>query len=96
MRALILGMGACLAEAVPSVPDVSTSIWAQWGLAGLVVCYTLWRDYEREKRMSEALAKQNDFIQNTLVATIQKNSVSLDELKRRPCMFEKESDRGSN
>ena len=48
-------MGFLLLATVPFEGDPSA--WAQWGLAGLVVGYTLWRDWQREKRMSEALEK---------------------------------------
>lgn len=56
----MLGM---LAVAAPPVSG-DASVWAQWGLAGLVVGYVLWRDHQRERRMSDALEEREEFIRD--------------------------------
>ncbi len=53
------------------------SIWAQWGLAGLIVSYTLWRDHQRERRMAKAVEKQNQWMRETMHETIKHNTAAL-------------------
>lgn len=73
----ILGMGTFFLAAVPVDGDLSA--WSQWGLAGIVIGYTLWRDGQREKRMSEALEKHQAWVQQTLLAALERNSVALEK-----------------
>ncbi len=73
-----LGMGALLLASIPMGGDMS--LWAQWGLAGLVVGYTLWRDGQRERRMSEALEKHQDWVRNTLIAALERSSAALERI----------------
>lgn len=67
--------------------DDSFSIWAQWGLAGAVVGITLWRDWEREKRMSAEIGKLTEQMNKAFMGALEKNTLALEELKRRPCMI---------
>lgn len=73
-----LGMLALLGIAAPLTGDSTT--WAQWGLAGLVVAYTLWRDHSREVRMGAALDRQQDWIRDTLTKALGQNTAALQEV----------------
>lgn len=76
-----MGMGALLFASVPIGGD--PSIWAQWGLAGLVVGYTLWRDQNRERRMAEAIERHQSWVQSTLLSTLERNSVALEKMAEK-------------
>ena len=80
------GMGALLIAALPL--DGNPEMWAQWGLAGLVVGYTLWRDWSREKRMSEAIEKHQTWVQQTLLCALDRNTRALERIASRPCAKE--------
>jgi hypothetical protein len=71
-------MAALLAASVPIGGD--SGMWAQWGLAGLVVAYTLWRDMDREKRMATALAENHAWVRQTLLAALERNSAALERM----------------
>ena len=79
-------MSKLIAGAMVGLMAVSTPIggnggqWAQWGLAGVVVAYTLWRDMEREKRMSSSLHNHHEWVRNTLLDALQKNTAALNRI----------------
>jgi len=73
--AMKTGMGALLAISVPVGGD--SAMWAQWGLAGLVVGYVLWRDWLREKRMSEAIERDHKWVRETLLGALEKSTAAL-------------------
>lgn len=72
------GMGLLLAAAAPIGGD--STLWAQWGLAGLVVGYTLWRDHHRERRMSESIDKDHKWVRETLVDALERNTAALEKM----------------
>ncbi len=72
------GMGALLAVSVPVGGD--SAMWCQWGLAGLVVSYVLWRDWLREKRMSEAIERDHKWVRETLLDALEKNTRALEQM----------------
>ena len=72
------GMGALLLVSVPPTPD--PELWAQWGLAGAVVAFTLARDWNREKRMSEALEKHQAWTQQTLLNALERNTKAIERI----------------
>jgi hypothetical protein len=72
------GMGALLLASVPVGGD--PTIWAQWGLAGMVVAYTLWRDSVRERRMAEALERHQTWTQATLLSALERNTAALEKM----------------
>ena len=76
-------MGALLLATVPVEPN--PELWLNWGLAGLVVSYTLWRDWTREKRMSEAIDKHQAWVQQTLLCALERNTRALERISNRPC-----------
>ena len=76
-----VGMGVLLLASVPVGGD--PTLWAQWGLAGLVVGYTLWRDNAREKRMSEAIEKDPRWVRETLVGALERNTSALEKMTAR-------------
>ncbi|MCY3019538.1 MAG: hypothetical protein NTW87_10990 [Planctomycetota bacterium] len=80
-------MGVLLAASVPMTGD--PGLWAQWGLAGIVVGYTLWRDWQRERRMSEALEKHQTWVQQTLVCALERSTKAMERIASRPCIAEK-------
>lgn len=73
-----MSMGVLLIASVPVGGD--PGIWAQWGLAGVVVGYTLWRDHQRERRLSEAIERHQSWVQTTLLAALERNSVALERM----------------
>ena len=74
------GMGALLLAAIPPAEGGDQTVWAQWGLAGLVVGFTLWRDYEREKRMSAAIEAEQKWVQETLMSALERNTMAMQSL----------------
>ena len=76
--AMKTGMGALLAISVPVGGDAAA--WGQWGLAGLVVGYVLWRDWLREKRMSEAIERDHKWVRETLLEALEKNTLALQKM----------------
>lgn len=80
------GMGALLLATVPV--GGAPALWAQWGLAGTVVGYTLWRDWQRERQMSESTERQNEWVRNTLVKALERNSVVLEKVAERAPKFQ--------
>ncbi len=72
------GMGALLLASIPVGGD--PTLWAQWGLAGAVVGYTLWRDWQRERQMTESIERQNEWVRNTLVKALERNSVAMEKI----------------
>ena len=70
-------MGILLAATIPVGGNPSQ--WAQWGLAGVVVGFTLWRDYHREKRMSAAIERDHKWVRETLVEALERNTAALDK-----------------
>jgi sensor domain CHASE-containing protein len=75
------GMGVLLAASVPLGGD--STLWAQWGLAGVVVGFTLWRDHSRERRMSSAIEKDHKWVRETLVNALERNTAALEKMTAR-------------
>lgn len=74
-----LSMGLFFIAAAPL--DASTSdIWLQWGLAGVVIAYTLARDWQREKRMYEELNRHHLWAQSTLMAALDRSSIAIEKI----------------
>ena len=80
------GMACLMVAAVPGA-DGGSEVWAQWGLAGLVVGFTLWRDYLREKAMAAAMEKrqaeavgQQKWVQDTLMGALERNTLAMQSL----------------
>lgn len=63
--------------------DGTGTAWAQWGLAGLVVGYSLWRDHDRERRMGAALDRQEAWIRMTLGRLMAENTAAIKALTRQ-------------
>jgi hypothetical protein len=76
-----MGMGALLVASVPMGGD--PGLWANWGLAGLVVGYTLWRDSLRERRMAEAIERHQAWVQTTLLSALERNTVALEKMTEK-------------
>ncbi|MCK6470875.1 MAG: hypothetical protein L6Q38_02470 [Nitrospira sp.] len=74
-------MGLLFLASVPVGGD--PSLWANWGLAGMVVGYTLYRDWQREKRMSEAIERHEEWVRGTLVGALERNSVAMERVVER-------------
>jgi hypothetical protein len=81
--ALKLSMGTLLAITAPL--DGDGAVWAQWGLAGVVVAYVLWRDWHREKRMSEAIERDHTWVRETLLGALERNTAALQKMVRSSC-----------
>lgn len=76
--AMRCGMGLLLIAAVPVGGD--PGVWAQWGLAGMVVGYTMWRDWNRERRLSEDLQTHQAWVRDTLLEALERNTVALEKV----------------
>ena len=74
-------MGLLLAVALPL--NGNASQWGQWGLAGIVVGYTLWRDWHREKRMSQIIEKDHQWIRDTMLGVLERNAAVLRRISTR-------------
>ena len=72
-------MGGLLVVATP-IGSSTTELWAQWGLAGVVVAYVLWRDWQRERRMSIAIEHQQRWIRETLVGALERNAKAMERM----------------
>lgn len=68
-----------MAASVP-IDSVEPELWMQWGLAGVVVAYVLWRDWQRERRLSTAIEGQQRWIRETLVATLERNAGAMERM----------------
>lgn len=53
------------------------NIWAQWGLAGLVIGFSLWRDWHRERELSNRLEGHEHWVRERLLAVIERNTEAL-------------------
>ncbi len=74
-----MSMVGLFAAATP-IDATETSLWAQWGLAGVVVAYVLWRDWQREKRMGAAIDGQQKWIRETLVGALERNAKAMERM----------------
>ena len=74
-----IAMVGLLAMTTPTSSE-DFKLWAQWGLAGLVVAYTLWRDTQRERRMALAMEGQQRWVRDTLVRALERNSAAIERL----------------
>lgn len=72
-------MVGLLAASAP-VETTDTSLWFQWGLAGVVVAYVLWRDWEREKRMGAAIDSQQRWVRETMLEALERNAAALERV----------------
>jgi hypothetical protein len=74
-----VSMGILFIAATP-VDAAVPELWANWGLAGVVVAYVLWRDWQREKRMGAAIDTQQKWIRETLVETLEHNAAAMERM----------------
>ena len=74
-----LSMVGLFAAATP-IDASDPSLWANWGLAGVVVGYVLYRDWQREKRLSSAIEAQQKWIRETLVETLARNATAMERM----------------
>lgn len=76
-----LAMVALLGASIPfSQADLNP--WAQWGLAGLVVGFTLWRDHQREARLEHQLRDQHTWTRDRLLAALEHHTAVMERLDR--------------
>ena len=69
--------------------------WMQWGLAGVVVAYVLYRDWDREKRMGRTIQANEQWVRDTLLTALDRNTRALEQLANRPCLAWKDRSTGS-
>ena len=74
-----MSMVGLFAAATP-IDATEPSLWAQWGLAGVVIAYVLWRDWQREKRMGAAIDGQQKWIRETLVGALERNAAAMERM----------------
>jgi pyridoxal biosynthesis lyase PdxS len=74
----LLAAGAPVTVAIDT--DAAVALWAQWGLAGVVVGYVLWRDWQRERRMATAIESQQKWIRETLLLTLERNAAVMEQV----------------
>lgn len=88
MLALVrLGILGLLFASAP-VTQPAAGPWMQWGLAGVVVGYTLYRDWDRERRMSSSIQSNEQWVKDTLLSALDRNTRALERLGDRPCLAE--------
>ena len=76
-----LAMTGVLLVFAASVPlGLDPKLWAEWGLAGIVVIYILWRDHSREKRMSKSIEQNHEWVRETLVDALERNTSALEKM----------------
>ena len=71
-----------LFAAATPVEASDVSLWANWGLAGVVVGYALYRDWQRERRLSAAIESQQKWIRETLVGALERNATAMERMLR--------------
>lgn len=74
-----IAMVGLFAAATP-IDAAEPALWAQWGLAGVVVGYVLWRDWQRERRLSSAIEAQQRWIRETLVLALERNATAMERM----------------
>ena len=82
-----MGTGVLLLAVV--LFGVDPAMWTQWGLAGLVVGYNMWRDSYRQRRMSEELQRHQTWVRNTLLEALERNTAALERMAARPMQGQK-------
>jgi hypothetical protein len=69
-----------------------------WGMPAAVIAFFIWRDYDRETKMTKRIQEVEDYVRQTLTGLIANSMKSndelkaanlavLEELKRRPCQY---------
>jgi len=82
---VLLTVNVCEAEILR--PDAGIVIpWGQWGLAGGVIAFVLWRDWDRERRMAERSMQQEDWARSRLLDTLETVAAAISRLCDRPCL----------
>jgi len=76
-----LGMLTLLGASVP-VGVTAPEVWLQWGLAGVVVAFVMWRDHHRERRMAALIERQDAWTRDTLLRALAQNTAALQEVTR--------------
>ncbi len=69
-----------LVGASTPIESIDPTVWCQWGLAGVVVVYVLWRDEHRERRMAQAIDSQQRWIRETLVKALERNATAMERM----------------
>jgi hypothetical protein len=69
------------------MPPDFWSYLAQYGWPVAMVGLFMWRDWEREKRMSARLDLLEDRFTTLQGETIARNTLALEELGKRPCLL---------
>lgn len=57
-----------------------SELWLQWGLAGVVVAFVMWRDHQREKRMTAVIEQQEAWMRDTLISALGQNTAALQDV----------------
>jgi len=76
-----LGMLTLLGASMPTATDCP-ELWGQWGLAGVVVAFVMWRDHHRERRMAAAIERHQAWTRDTLLHALAQNTAALQEVTR--------------
>lgn len=74
-------MLALLAVAAPLGADAQA--WAQWGLAGLLVGYTQWRDWRREEQMRAAREADHNWAREKMLPALERCSTVIQQCTRQ-------------
>ena len=74
-----VGMVALLGASIPTTESPS-ELWLQWGLAGVVVAFVMWRDHHRERRMTAVIERQEAWMRDTLIRALTQNTAALQEV----------------
>lgn len=80
LKTLMIGCWL-LGAGVPISEPQDIGLWAQWGLAGVVVAFVMWRDTTRERQMREKAEADQKFMQDTLLGVIRENTLALSNMQ---------------
>lgn len=82
--AIVLCIIAAMANAAELLPfSAEPSIFGdvtQWGLAGAIILFTLWRDWQREGRMSLKNHELEEYIRTEMRQVVEANTKALHEV----------------
>lgn len=76
---ILLASGVAILNAASSAVPSSFNFGqlTQWGLAGAIIVFTLWRDWQREGIMTRRNQELEDYIRNKMAPVIEANNQAL-------------------
>lgn len=82
----VFGFSTSLAAASPNsltgsqMGDGFLEVFVQWGLAGVVIAYVLYRDHQRETSMRAQSEEEQRWIKETLITAINQSTTAINRV----------------